>query len=62
MAFPDKEECFFCGTEVDRKDGEFIEVMPINQPKNDSGLKVQFARWACNACIAQYKEFMKNAS
>ena len=60
FASTSKEECFFCGTEVDQKDGQFIEVMPVNQPENDSGLKVQFARWACNACIAEYKENTKN--
>ena len=60
MPFPDKEECSFCGTEVDRKDGQFIEVMPVDQPENNSGLQVQFAKWACNDCIDEYKELMKN--
>ena len=55
-----KEECFYCGTEVDRKDGAFIKVMAVDQPVNNSGLQAQFARWACNACIAEYKELMKD--
>ena len=60
MPFPDKEECFYCGTEVDQKSGEFILLMTPDQPENNGGLKVQFARWACKDCIAKYKEFMEN--
>ena len=60
MAFPNKEECSFCGTEVDRNDGEFIEVMPMDQPENNIGMQVHLARWACNGCIAEYKEYMKD--
>ena len=55
-----KEECSFCGAEVDRSDGEFIEVMEMEQPENNNGIRVQFARWACNGCIAEYKEGLKN--
>lgn len=60
FASTSKEECSFCGTEVASNDGEFIEVMPMDQTENNSALRVQFARWACNACIAEYKEYMKD--
>ena len=62
MTFPNKEECWRCGTEVDRKDGAFIKMMDVDQPENNSGLQIQFARWFCNGCIDRYKEFMENES
>jgi len=55
-----KEECWFCGKEVEFKDGAFIKLMDVKQPENNGGMQVQFARWACNGCIDRYKEFMNN--
>lgn len=54
-----KEVCFFCGREVESKDGEFIEVMKL-APNDNGGMQVKLARWACNGCIAEYKEDLKD--
>ena len=60
MAWDVKEQCFFCGNEVDRKDGEFIEVDTPVQDANNSGMKIMLARWACNDCIAEYKRYVND--